>query len=119
MLKSNYLKLLYCYKSLCFIFFSQGHSKGEVWGLDTHPEVAEAVTVSDDRTLRRWDLDDSITLGCKSLRKPARAVHFHPSAGFIAVGFIDGGVWWGKEGGVVEAVLWREGVWWRRWSGRR
>ncbi|KAF2354174.1 WD40 repeat [Trinorchestia longiramus] len=78
--------------NLKFKIIVQGHSKGEVWGLATHPSIGEGVTVSDDRTLRRWDLENSMALGSAAIRKPARSVHFHPTAGFIAVGFIDGSI---------------------------
>ncbi|ROT74041.1 putative echinoderm microtubule-associated protein-like 5 isoform X2 [Penaeus vannamei] len=70
----------------------QGHGKGEVWGLDTHPQLMEAVTVGDDNTLRRWGLEENLALGSVSLRKAARCVHFHPSAMFVALGYLDGSV---------------------------
>ncbi|KAK7068129.1 Echinoderm microtubule-associated protein-like 5 [Halocaridina rubra] len=73
-----------------FTVLVQGHGKGEVWGLDTHPSLLEIVTVGDDNALRRWDLEGCLPLGAANLRKTARCVNFHPSAVFLVIGFLDG-----------------------------
>ncbi|XP_042240211.1 echinoderm microtubule-associated protein-like 6 isoform X2 [Homarus americanus] len=75
-----------------FTVLVQGHSKGEVWGLDTHPRLLEAVTVGGDNTLRRWSLEDYDALASANLRKTACCVHFHPSAVLLSLGYLDGSV---------------------------
>jgi len=68
----------------------QGHGEGEVWGLDTHPSENECVTVSDDKTLRIWDLNRLLLKKVKKLKKGGRAVTYSPDGGSIAVGQNDG-----------------------------
>ena len=62
----------------------QGHGEGEVWGLDTHPMKNESVTVSDDKTLRVWDLNTLLLKKVKKLKKGGRAVAYSPDGGSIA-----------------------------------
>ncbi|KAI8515156.1 Echinoderm microtubule-associated protein-like 5 [Branchiostoma belcheri] len=80
-----------------FSILVQGHTgthlENEVWGLDTHPKKHLCVTVSEDKTLRVWDLaadQNQLTRGRK-LRTGARTCAFSPDGELIAVGMIDGG----------------------------
>jgi len=69
----------------------QGHGEGEVWGLDTHPTDDECMTVSDDKTLRVWDLTKLRLKKVKRLKKGGRAVTYSPDGSSVAVGQNDGG----------------------------
>ncbi|XP_078613343.1 echinoderm microtubule-associated protein-like 6 isoform X1 [Branchiostoma floridae x Branchiostoma japonicum] len=80
-----------------FSILVQGHTgthlENEVWGLDTHPKKHLCVTVSDDKTLRVWDLaaDQSQLTRARKLRTGARTCAFSPDGDLIAVGMNDGG----------------------------
>ncbi len=68
----------------------QGHKESEIWGLSCHPTKDICATVSDDATLRVWDLDDHRMINCRQLKIGARCCDFKSDGKAIAVGFKDG-----------------------------
>jgi len=59
---------------------------GEVWGLATHPSADVYMTVSDDATLRVWNLKDRTLKTMRKLTERARSVDISPDGRWIAVG---------------------------------
>jgi microtubule-associated protein-like 6 len=72
----------------------QGHGEGELWGLAVHPERMECCTVSDDKTLRIWNIENKKMSLLKGLvlKNLGRACEYSPNGQMIAVGFKEGNV---------------------------
>lgn len=65
--------------------------QGELWGLGMHPTKPICATVSDDKTLRVWDLaTEHKMISYKILKQAGRSVGFSSDGKFLAVGQKDG-----------------------------
>lgn len=76
---------------------TQGHCEGEVWGLASHPCQSVVATMSNDRTIRTWNVgsnDQQIILHmCMMSRKlpvGGKCCAYSPDGSAIAVGCNDG-----------------------------
>lgn len=65
--------------------------ESEVWGLAAHPTKDVISTVSDDQTLRLWDIGEANKLlNVRKLKTGARCCDFSPDGKGLAVGYKDG-----------------------------
>ncbi|CAH1245789.1 EML6 [Branchiostoma lanceolatum] len=73
-----------------FAILAQGHMgrhrENELWGLATHPTKHIVATVSDDRTLRLWDVAENVMLAARRLEVGGRCADFSPDGRLLAVG---------------------------------
>jgi WD40 repeat protein len=68
----------------------QSHGEGELWGLATHPAQLTLATVSDDKSLRIWDIRNKRMLAATKLKFEGRGCNYSPDGKLIAVGLING-----------------------------
>jgi microtubule-associated protein-like 6 len=61
-----------------------------MWGLSTHPKKLEICTVSDDKTVRIWSLQDRKMIRFQIFKKLLRTCEYSRNGNTIAVGTKDG-----------------------------
>ncbi|XP_043941272.1 echinoderm microtubule-associated protein-like 2 isoform X2 [Protopterus annectens] len=67
----------------------QGHSD-ELWGLDSHPSMAQFLTAGQDKLIHLWDTATHQPLWSKFIEDAACSAGFHPSGTVVALGTLTG-----------------------------
>ena len=73
-------------------WITRAHAEGELWGLGVHPTEPLAVTASDDKSFRIWNLETHETVSVGYLETEARSCCFSPDGASVAVGMKTGQV---------------------------
>ena len=68
----------------------RGHSQGELWGLAHDPITTTFATISDDCTLRIWNMDMQEMMFIKELPCGGRCVSYSNNGKYIVVGLLNG-----------------------------
>eukprot|EP01059_Diplonema_ambulator_P037139 TRINITY_DN9656_c0_g1_i1.p1 TRINITY_DN9656_c0_g1~~TRINITY_DN9656_c0_g1_i1.p1 ORF type:complete len:1148 (+),score=183.78 TRINITY_DN9656_c0_g1_i1:343-3786(+) len=63
---------------------------GELWGLSPHPSKQQAITATEDKTLRVWDAGMRAMIKRKNFPIPAWSCCYNTAGDLIAVGFKNG-----------------------------
>jgi len=69
---------------------TEGHSKGEVWALATHPVNQHMATGGDDGKVRLWDLQSHQVIARVTLPGRVRALAFSPNGSILVAGLHTG-----------------------------
>jgi WD40 repeat protein len=68
----------------------RSHHEGELWGLTTHPNKEEFVTVGQDNILAIWDIKQKRQKQYVKLDQIANVASFSNNGKVLALGFING-----------------------------
>ena len=68
----------------------RGHSQGELWGLAHDPITSTFATISDDATLRIWNVEIQEMMYLKELPSGGRVVVYSNNGKYIVVGLLNG-----------------------------
>jgi WD40 repeat protein len=69
---------------------SLGHGEGEMWGLAVNPRRNEICTVSDDKTVRIWSLEERRMIRFRTFDSLLRTCQYSQTGETIAIGTKDG-----------------------------
>jgi microtubule-associated protein-like 6 len=70
----------------------RGHFEGELWGLATHPQRAEFITVGQDNVLAIWDIATRKQKRFGKLEQSGNVAALSSNGQLLAIGYINGAV---------------------------
>jgi len=68
----------------------RSHHTGELWGLATHPQKEEYITVGQDNFMAIWDIKTRKQRRFGKLEQSANVVEYSRSGNQLAIGYING-----------------------------